>query len=130
MHKPSISVAIVMLSCAGTIAHSQAPQQSPLPQPPAQEQLAPSAKINLTLEQRHTIRELIKDNKADAASANVQAAVGEPVPQGISPKPMPAEVAQKVPQVKAHRFFLTTQQIVIVDPKDNKVSEVIKIETE
>jgi len=119
-----------MLSCAGPIAHSQAPQQSPLPQPPAQEQLAPSAKINLTLEQRHTIRELIKDNKADAASANVQAAVGEPVPQGISPKPMPAEVAQKVPQVKAHRFFLTTQQIVIVDPKDNKVSEVIKIETE
>jgi len=36
-------------------------------------------------------------------------------------------VAQKVPQVKSHRFFLTAQQIVIVDPKDNKVADVIKL---
>jgi hypothetical protein len=40
---------------------------------------------------------------------------------------MPSDVGQKVPQVKAHRFFLTAQQIVIVDPKDNKVADVIKL---
>jgi hypothetical protein len=132
MHKASIGVAVaLMLSCTGTIAYSQVPpQQSPLPQAPAQDELVPTPKINLTLEQRHTIREFIKDIKADAASANVQAAVGEPVPQGINPKPMPTEVGQKVPQVKAHRFFLTAQQIVIVDPKDNKVAEVIKIDAD
>jgi hypothetical protein len=40
---------------------------------------------------------------------------------------MPSEIARKVPQVKAHRYFVTAQQIVIVDPKDNKITEVIKL---
>ena len=52
------------------------------------------------------------------------------MPQGISPRPLPSEVAQKVPQIKAHKFFLTAEQIVIVDPKDNKVAEVIKLQAE
>lgn len=132
MHRLSIVAALALtLSWIVTTAHSQAPGgQSPPQQAPPQEELVPTPKINLTLEQRHTIRELIKDAKADATSANVQAAVGEPIPQGISPKPMPVAVGQKVPQVKAHRFFLTAQQIVIVDPKDNKVAEVIKLEAD
>ena len=132
MHKASIIAALgLTLSWIATTAYSQVPgAQSPSQQAPPQEELVPTPKINLTLEQRHTIRELIKDAKADATSADVQAAVGEPIPQGISPKPMPAAVGQKVPQVKAHRFFLTAQQIVIVDPKDNKVAEVIKLEAD
>jgi Protein of unknown function (DUF1236) len=68
--------------------------------------------------------------KVDATSANVQATIGDPIPQGISPQPMPTDIAQKVPQVKAHRFFLTAQQIVIVDPKNNTVAEVIKLGTD
>jgi hypothetical protein len=114
----------VMLSLIGPAAHAQiAPPQSP-----SQDVLAPVPKLNLTLEQRHTIRELVKDMKADAA--DVQATVGELVPQGVNPRPMPSDVGQKVPQVKAHRFFLTAQQIVIVDPKDSKVADVIKLETD
>jgi len=42
-------------------------------------------------------------------------------------QPMPADIAQKVPQVKSHTFFVTDEQIVIVDPKDNKVADVIKL---
>jgi Protein of unknown function (DUF1236) len=115
MHK-AITVALAFtLSCAGAAAQV-APQQPVL---------APTSKLNLTLEQRHTIREFVKDMKADAADAKAE--VGEPIPQGIMPRPMPSEVGQKVPQVKSHRFFLTAQQIVIVDPKDNKVADVIKI---
>jgi hypothetical protein len=118
-----LSALVVMLSLAGPVAHAQiAPQEGP-----SQDVLAP-AKLNLTLEQRHTIKELVKDMKADAA--DVQAAIGEPIPPGISPRPMPSDVSQKVPQVKSHRFFLTAQQIVIVDPKDNKVADVIKLGTD
>ena len=125
MHKASIIGALLlMLSFIGPAAHAQiAPPQSPSP-----DVLAPVPKLNLTLEQRHTIREFVKDMKADAA--DVQATVGEPVPQGVNPRPMPSDVGQKVPQVKTHRFFLTAQQIVIVDPKDNKVADVIKLETD
>jgi hypothetical protein len=127
MHKASIITALIlMLSLVGSAARAQiAPQQTPSQQTPSQDVLAPAPKLNLTLEQRHTIKEFIKDMKADAA--DVQATIGEPIPPGITPRPMPSDVGQKVPQVKAHRFFLTAQQIVIVDPKDNKVADVIKL---
>jgi hypothetical protein len=129
-----VSALVVMLPFIGPAAHAQtAPQQGPSQQiapqqGPSQDVLAPAPKLNLTLEQRHTIKELVKDMKADAA--NVQAAIGEPIPPGINPRPMPSDVSQKVPQVKSHRFFLTAQQIVIVDPKDNKVADVIKLGTD
>jgi hypothetical protein len=125
MHKASIITALLlMLSFIGPAAHAQiAPQQTP-----SQDVLAPASKLNLTLEQRHTIKEFVKDMKADAA--DVQATIGEPIPPGITPRPMPSDVGQKVPQVKTHRFFLTAQQIVIVDPKDNKVADVIKLGTD
>src|SRR5262245_26487817 len=126
-----VSALVVMLSFTGPAAHAQiAPQQGPSQQiapqqGPSQDVLAPAPKLNLTLEQRHTIKEFVKDMKADAA--DVQTAIGEPIPPGINPRPMPSDVSQKVPQVKSHRFFLTAQQIVIVDPKDNKVADVIKL---
>jgi len=123
---PFILALGLMLPVIGATAHAQTP-----PVTPPQQQLPPTTpKLNLTLEQRYTIKEIIKDMKADGTPANVQAAVGEPIPQGVSPQPMPSAVAQKVPQVKAHRYFLTEEQVVIVDPKDNKVVEVIKLQGE
>jgi len=122
MPKASIIITLALvLSWIGSSASAQTPPQQD------QRQLLPTAKLNLTLEQKHTIKEFIKDMKADAASPSAQPAVGEPVPQGVSPRPMPADVGNKVPQVKAHRFFVTADEIVIVDPKDNKVAEVIKL---
>src|SRR5262245_18685427 len=124
MHRIPIVALAMTLSLIAAAARAQTPIP---PGAPQQEQVPTSPKLNLTLEQRFTIREIIKDKKTAGASANVQAAVGEPVPQGVTPEPMPTDVAQKVPQVKAHRYFLTAQQIVIVDPKDNMVAEVIKL---
>jgi len=112
----------LMLSCVGSAVPAQTTPQQP------QDVLTPAPKLNLTLEQRHTIREFVKDMKPDAADVKIE--IGDPIPQGINPRPMPSDVAQKVPQVKSHRFFLTAQQIVIVDPKDNKVADVIKLGTD
>jgi uncharacterized protein DUF1236 len=101
-----------------TATYAQAPPQQPI---------ATSPKLNLTLEQRYTIREIIKDMKVEPASGEVKAEVGEPIPQDLKLQPMPGDVARKVPQVKSHRFFVTAEQIVIVDPKDNRVAEVVKL---
>src|SRR5262245_54007126 len=84
MHKASIITALIlMLSFIGPAAHAQiVPQQTPSQpqqtpsqpqQTPSQDVLAPAPKLNLTLEQRHTIKEFIKDMKADAA--DVQATI-------------------------------------------------------
>ena len=86
-----------------------------------------SPRLNLTLEQRHIIKEIVKDVKAKPSSTEFQPKIGESVPGNIDLQPMPPEVAQKVPQIKSHVFFLIADQFVIVDPKDSKVAEVIKL---
>ena len=48
----------------------------------------------------------------------------------IKVQAMPDQVAKKVPQVKTHEFFVADGQIYIVDPKDNKVADVIKLTPE
>src|SRR5437763_12525345 len=73
MHKALRTVTVaIMLACVSTVAGAQTP-------PPRQE-LPTVPKLNLTLEQRHTIREFIKDMKAQATTREVKAAVGDPVP--------------------------------------------------
>jgi Protein of unknown function (DUF1236) len=121
MRRPSTLVILAaLLWCTATTAGAQTPAPS--------EPVVPSSpKLNLTLEQRHVIKEIIKDIKSEAAPAQVRAEVGEPIPEGVGLRPMPTDIALKVPQVKAHRFFLTGEEIVIVDPKDNRVAEVIKL---
>jgi hypothetical protein len=122
----AILAAAGMLATAVPAAAQTPPGRQDLP-PMRERQELPTQKLNLTLEQRHTIREFIKDVKDQASTPDVKAVVGEPIPPDITPSPMPAAVGQKVPQVKAHRFFVTGQKIVIVDPKDNNVAEVINL---
>src|SRR5262249_49551068 len=65
---PIITALILMPSLVASAARAQIPPQQPPPQQtPPQDVLAPAPKLNLTLEQRHTIKEFIKDMKADAA---------------------------------------------------------------
>jgi hypothetical protein len=96
------------------------------PQSFAQVEIA-MPRLNLTLEQRHVIRELIKDLKIEPAATSVGSAVGDTVSPDANLQPMPSEIGQRVPQIKAHRLMYTAERILIVDPKDNKVAEVIEL---
>jgi Protein of unknown function (DUF1236) len=97
------------------------------PQSRAEDAIAPAGRLNLSLEQKHVIKELIKDLTVDPAATPAQTAVGDTVPQDAKLRPMPNEIGLKVPQIKAHRFMYTADRILIVDPKDNKVAEVIEL---
>ena len=85
--------------------------------------------VNLTMEQRHIIKEIIlKDLKvtepADQA-AKVPTKVGDTVPAGVPLQPMPVEVSAKIPQIKSHSFLVKDDKVVIIDPKDNTVAALI-----
>ena len=67
-----------------------------------------------------TIKEIIKDLNISPAPPNVETTVGATVPATINLSPMPQVVAEKVPQVKSHLFFVEDGKVVIVDPKENK----------
>jgi hypothetical protein len=70
-----------------------------------------------------------KNGSADTTSADVKE--GEPVPNGVTPRPMPSELVEYFwnQEIGASTFedlqyFLTPQHIVLVN-KDNKVSDLI-----
>jgi hypothetical protein len=108
-----------MLLCAAP-GSAQTPQQDPQAPPAA------ARTVNLTLEQRHVIRELIGELKVGQVADDRKVAAGDEILAKVELHPIPALIGQKVPQIKSHRFYVTQQQIVIVDPKDPKVAEVIE----
>jgi len=104
-------------SAIGPLAQNQVPNGPTLP---------PQPTVKLTLEQRHIIKEIVKDLKLKDAVGNVSMKIGETVPQTVTLSPMPDLISQKVPQVKSHVLFVKDNQIVLVSPNDHKVSEVIE----
>jgi hypothetical protein len=94
--------------------------------PPAVQTPAPTPTVNLSVQQRHIIKEIIKELKVPAADAAVRLEAGVKVPSDIRLSPMPDLIAQKVPQVKSHLFFVKDDRIALVNPKDNAIAEVIE----
>jgi len=105
--------AAAAVALAAMPAGAQAPQ-SPLPQ---------QEKVDLTMEQRHIIKEIIlKELKVAPQTAEVPTEIGQAVPTGVPLQPVPVEVSAKVPQLKAHSFIVKNDAVLIVDPKDNKIA--------
>lgn len=104
----------------GPSAVAQVPSNAPTPRP--------TQRINLTVEQRHVIKEIILNDLKfkEAAQSNAPGAIGETVPSGVVLHPIPVEVSAKVPQVRTHSFFVKDDHVFVVDPKDNKVADVVK----
>jgi hypothetical protein len=105
------------LALSSPVAFAQTPIQKQLP-PPTQT-------VNLTLEQRHVIKELLKDSDVGRAPQNLDMKVGAKVPEEVVLHDLPGMVQQKVPQIKSHKFFKVEDKVVLVDPKDRKIAEVI-----
>ena len=98
--------------------------QVPAPGTPV---VKPAETVNLTMEQKHIIKEIIiKDMKTAAQEQSVPTQVGDTVPAGIPLQPIPVEVSAKVPQLKSHSFLVKDDKVVIVDPKDNKVAALVE----
>jgi len=126
------SMVSVAMASAIAVAFSVAlpgmsvPVRGQTPAPPAQAPAVPvQPKINITLEQRHVIKEIIKDLNISPPPQKVETTVGATVPATINLNPMPQVVAEKVPQVKSHLFFIEDGKIIIVDPKENKIVDAI-----
>jgi len=95
--------------------------------PPGQDMPLATRSVKLTAEQHHVIKEIvIKDLKVKSVAGDVKVEVGEPVADTVSLQPFPAIIADKIPEVKSHSFFVKGDQVVIVDPRDKKVADVIK----
>lgn len=116
----SAALALLAFFVLTTPAAAQAPGNGGAP--------PPNQPVNLTMEQRHVIREIIvKDLKTPAQPTKAPAAhIGDAVPSGVVLQPMPVEVANKVPQLRTHSFFVRDDKVIIVDPKNNRIAAVVE----
>jgi Protein of unknown function (DUF1236) len=112
----------MMLAAALWLAVAGAGAQGPADRVPVL--VAP--KISLSLEQRDTIRELVRELDVASAGPETPMAIGDTVPKEVALHPMPARVGEKVSKVKNHLFFRKGTELAIVDPKDSKIVDVIK----
>ncbi len=116
-------------ACLIALAMMFLPAVVPIPQSVAQapeREAPPVSKINITVEQRHVIREVIKDLAVAKAPAEAKVTTGSSAPSEAVLRSFPPEITDKVPQIKSHKFFVNGDQIVIVSPDGNDIVEIIE----
>jgi hypothetical protein len=95
--------------------------------PPGRPSLPATPSLNLTMENEHTLKEiLLKDSKIKHESDQAELKAGDKVPQSVELHDFPQEIAAKVPQIKAHRFFVAGETIVVVRPQERTVVGLVK----
>jgi Protein of unknown function (DUF1236) len=82
--------------------------------------------VDLTAVQKQTVYQSIsKTQKNSAAPTGFRATVGALVPEGVSLAPVPATVAELMPQTKGLESAIVEGQVVLVEPQGKKVVAVI-----
>ena len=72
------------------------------------------------------IKEIVlKDMHIEQVPPSTEIRIGEKAPPDIALQTFPPLVAEKVPQVRTYKFFITENQIVIVSPQ-NTIADIIK----
>jgi hypothetical protein len=94
--------------------------------PPDDKEPIPPRSIQITAEQDHVIKEIVlKDMHIKQVPRSAEIKIGEKVPPDIELQIFPPLVAEKVPQVRTYKFFITENQIVVVSPQ-NVIADIIK----
>jgi hypothetical protein len=94
--------------------------QSPLSTPGAQ------TKLQLSQQQKQQIGQALSGEQTQQA-AGAQAQVGSKLPASMTTHPMPGSVTAQVPATKDFHFVKLQDRVLIVDPKDQMIAEVIQV---
>lgn len=89
---------------------------------------ASSGSVNLTSEQRTTIRsEVLTSNAPRATNINFSVNVGTVVPSTVRVVEVPATIVKIQPRWKGYRYFVYNDEIVIVEPRTLKIVAVLDV---
>ena len=117
----TIAALSTALLAGSAIAQAPTPAQAPATSP------VPSRSIKITAEQGYIIKEnVVKAPATSGQGDSAKVEIGDKAPSGSSLQEFPELVVEKVPAVKGHRFFVSNGQVVVVDPKDNTIADIIK----
>lgn len=123
MKLPLLPIATILLvSSIGAAAASDHNAMS------RQSSTAPIAKDSLSLttaQEKLVWRDINKQAKSQPAPSNFAASVGTTVPSDITLRAIPRRVAGQLPTLKPFRYALLPNELLIVNPTDKKVVDVI-----
>lgn len=90
--------------------------------------ISPPAKDTLTLsnaQQQLAWKDLYTNFLNQTAPAGFDASVGAAVPNSVTTAPVTDRAASDVPALKPYSFAMLQNKLVIVNPSDHKIAEVI-----
>jgi hypothetical protein len=89
---------------------------------------AGAGSVNLTTEQRTTIRqEVLTTNAPRATNINFSVNVGTVVPSSVRVVEVPTTIVKIHPQWKGYRYFVYNDDIIIVEPRSLKIVAVLNV---
>jgi hypothetical protein len=122
-----IAIATAAALASGIGAASAADHQA-MPNNSAKPAMQSMAKDNLSLtrsQQRTAWRDISKAATSQKAPGDFTASVGATIPNDLSLKPVPARVATRISSLKPYDYALLHGKLLIVNPNDKKVVDVI-----
>ena len=118
----AVAAAAALASGAGA---AFAAEQHAMSNHSATMQPAPKDKLALNRTQKRIAWRDIRTS-SETTPSNFTATVGANVPDNLSIQPMPAHVASRVSALKPYDYALLPKELLIVNPNDKKVVNVIK----
>lgn len=120
------ALAVALLSGVSlAVAQTSSPGSSPSASPGASSSMADS--LTLTQTQKQKIWQSLASASGQSAPAGFTASEGATVPQQVSLQPLPQTASADLPaSARNMQYAKMRDEILIVDPKDRKVVEVIK----
>jgi hypothetical protein len=132
MHtRSSIALAAAALLAGMSAAMAAPPENGKMAPPPAAStntKMAPPANDTLKLsktEQSKAWHDLYTPSLNQKTPAGFSATVGAAVPSGVVTAPVTAKAASDVPALKPYKFAMVQKKLVIVNPSDQKIADVI-----
>jgi uncharacterized protein DUF1236 len=123
MRKQLHGIAAALLLFAGSAWPATAQPNATHPGTEANPAAVPALKL---AEQKQTIYASISSQKQkETAPPDFRAAVGAVVPQSVQLQPLPKTILDLVPDLKNYEYAMVANQVLLVDPKNKQVVEII-----
>ena len=125
-HLMAIAATAALTSGIGMASAADNHAMSKPSTPPAMQQSMAKDSLSLTRAQQRTAwRDLSKQASSQTAPSGFTASVGTTIPGDIAIKAVPAKVAARVSSLKPYDYALLQGKLLIVNPSDKKVVDVI-----
>jgi len=85
-----------------------------------------SSRLQLAPEKRRLIRETVIKERSAPRCSDLEMSVGAEVPRSLQLRPLPDLIVQDVPAIRSYEFCVKDDDVVLVDPSDYRIVEVIQ----